>query len=217
MKPSFAYFICFSPRGFATISLDQVAMPRPPRDAQLPNLVAVSSPQLYPGATHSVLCGMNSSHSDSELSCRLKQNLADTHLNLSSPCSADDSFLCIWSLASTRTGVSVCPMTNVGKCENISGSSWKGSISLGSLCRLSQPICQNVGGVSRWASERRAFPVFSLPFASLDPFVSNISAGRTDRVHICTPARLSIRFAQHRAVPCFAIHPSDAKQQTEPL
>ena len=37
MKPSFAYFICFSPRGFATISLDQVAMPRPPRDAQLPN------------------------------------------------------------------------------------------------------------------------------------------------------------------------------------
>jgi hypothetical protein len=176
MKPSFAYLICFLPPGFAIISLDQVAMPHPPRDTQPPNLVAVSSPQLYPGATLSVLCGMNSSHISQS-----KHKYAQFGLGTFMPAQTK---LCGYTFEPfeplfgrrfifvhmVTTGVSVGPMTNVGKCENISGSSWKGSISLGSLSRLSQPICQNVGGVTRWARERRAFPVSSLSLASSRPF-----------------------------------------------
>ena len=37
-----------------------------------------------------------------------------------------------------------------------------------------------MGGNSRWDGERRASPVCSLLFASLDPFVSNIGAGCAD-------------------------------------
>jgi hypothetical protein len=43
-----------------------------------------------------------------------------------------------------------------------------------SSSRLPTRICQNVGGNSRWDGERRAPPVSSLPYPSLDPFVSNI-------------------------------------------
>jgi hypothetical protein len=60
-----------------------------------------------------------------------------------------------------------------------------------SSSRLSTRICQNVDGNNRWDGERRASPVSSLFFASLDPFVSNIEPAALMLINtFFTPAKI---------------------------
>lgn len=137
---------------------------------------------MYPGASFRALRHEFIPYLQSETKHHLRNFHAglkqDRRMSFPSPCSAEGLLHMVSRFAPSRSQI-----TNVGRTKNekhwsfASGSSRKGSISLGLLLSRVTRICQNVGGNSRWAGERRAFPVASPSspvFASLDPLVSNL-------------------------------------------
>jgi hypothetical protein len=116
---------------------------------------------MYPGAS-SALCGhefitkvAKQPNTPSIRTRNFHADLADTHLNFSSPCSAEAQYKTC--LASPRAGVKLGPMTNF---RDHLGKEASRRV-------VPSAIIRNVGGESRWACERRAFPVASL-LSSLD-------------------------------------------------